>query len=288
MGDGSSGDGPLEALAGLEALGRLPGVAQAQDNARKACTQLRWHEGLRRRSAEAGAESRVRGAHASAGLEGANVDLASVRDRMRGTLPWPHDPDPVLAVLRGAVQATAEAERLVPLLSTAPLQALARLHVAAAAPLLPAEQLGRPRRTDEVCRELTDLGPPPPARLVGDGLRGVTQLVLAASGSAVVAGAVVHAELSQLRPFVAGNGVVARALDRALLRASGLDPTGVAVAESGHLRQGGTAYRGALAAYGTGSREGVATWIVHWAEAIAYGAEQGQRVADAVLAGRLG
>ncbi len=283
MADPSSHGG----LAALSALERLPEVAQARDRAREACAELRWHRALRLRSAEAGAESRVRGAHASAALEGAPADLAWIRDRMRGAQSWPADVDPVQAVLRGAVQATAEAERLVPLLSTAPLQVLARLHVAAAASLLPADQLGRPRREDETCRELTALGPPPPARFLRDRLRGVVDVVLAAPGSALVAAAVVHAELALLRPFVAGNGIVVRALERALLRSSGLDPTGVTVVEAGHLRPGGTAYLGALAAYATGSPDGVSTWIVHCGQAVVTGAEEGRAVADAVLAGRL-
>ena len=50
----------------------------------------------------------------------------------------------------------------------------------------------------------------------------------------VVAAAVVHAELATVRPFVRGNAVVARALDRAVVQAGGLDPTGVAVTEAGH------------------------------------------------------
>ncbi|MGL5816001.1 MAG: hypothetical protein ACRCYR_00450, partial [Phycicoccus sp.] len=51
----------------------LPGVAGQVDAARSACAQLRWHPALRRRVPEAAAESLVRGAVASAGLEGAVV-----------------------------------------------------------------------------------------------------------------------------------------------------------------------------------------------------------------------
>jgi predicted naringenin-chalcone synthase len=86
---------------------------------------------------------------------------------------------------------------------------------------------------------------------------------------------------------VRGNGLVARAMERGIVRASGLDPTGVAVVELGHGAGGGAAYLGALEAYGTGLPQGVALWITHCAEAIVAGADQGGRIADAVLLGRL-
>ena len=84
----------------------------------------------------------------------------------------------------------------------------------------------------------------------------------------VVAAAVVHAELATVRPFVRGNAVVARALDRAVVQAGGLDPTGVAVTEAGHGAEGGAAYLGALAAYGRGDVVGVGLWISHCCTAV--------------------
>jgi hypothetical protein len=115
-------------------------------------------------------------------------------------------------------------------------------------------------------------------------------LLCAKDSPAVVVAALVHAEIATVRPFVRGNGLVARAMERAIVQASGLDPTGVAVVELGHSASGaggGAAYLGALAAYGTGSRQGVALWITHCAQAIVAGAEEGGRIADAVLVGRL-
>jgi hypothetical protein len=79
-------------------------------------------------------------------------------------------------------------------------------------------------------------------------------------------------------------------MERLVIQASGLDPTGVAVVELGHSMAGaggGAAYLGALAAYGSGSPRGVALWISHCAEAIVSGADEGRRIADAVLVGRL-
>jgi hypothetical protein len=105
---------------------------------------------------------------------------------------------------------------------------------------------------------------------------------------AVVSTALVHAEIATARPFVRGNGVAARAMERALVQALGLDPTGVVVTEAGHLGSGGAAYLGALQAYRTGTRDGVALWLRHCAESVVAGAEEGLRVCAAVQAGRLG
>jgi len=267
----------------------LPGVAEGAETAREACTRLRFHEALRRRIPEAAAESRIRGAQASSALEGADLPVDRVRDHVRGALAWPSDPDPVEQVLRGVVQATAETEHVVGLVLTAPLQAMARLHVAAMAGLLPPEQVGRPRQDGEVSRELIDLGPPPVPPLVATRLADLAVLLTSARHvPAVILAGLVHAEIASVRPFVRGNGAVARAMERSVIQASGLDPTGVAVPEVGHGAAGGPAYLGALTAYGTGSRAGVALWLQHCAGAVTAGAEEGERICAAVRAGRLG
>jgi hypothetical protein len=65
----------------------------------------------------------------------------------------------------------------------------------------------------------------------------VAELIgLAGEVPVVLAAALVHAELAVVRPFVRGNGLVARAAERALVAAAGLDPTGVAVPEAGVAR----------------------------------------------------
>lgn len=283
-----------DVVSSLSALATLPGMPERTAAAREACTKLRWHEALRRRIPEAAAESRVRGAQASAALEGATISVELVRDAMRGAVAWSEHPDPAEQVARGVVQATAESEHVWGLLASAPLQALARLHVAAAAGLLPDSQLGRPRLDGEECAEFTALGPAPGAGAVRERMAGLVDVVLSGTGAsvggrapAVVVAAVVHAEIAAVRPFVRGNGAVARAMERALLQATGLDPTGVVVPEVGHVAQGGPAYAGALAAYGTGTREGLVLWLEHCAEAVVAGAAEGQRVCDAVRAGRL-
>ena len=276
------------AVAAVARLAELPGIPEQVEAAREACTRLRWHEALRRRIPEAAAESRVRGAAASGELEGASVPVDVVRDVVRGASTWSVSPDPVEVTMRGVLAATAETEHVLGVVLTAPLQALARLHTAAASGLVDDDALGRPRLAGEACGELVGLGPAPDAAQVAVRLRAVADVLLATPRlPVVVAAAVVHAELATVRPFVRGNAVVARALDRAVVRAGGLDPTGVAVTEAGHAAQGAAAYHGALTAYGRGDVAGVGLWITHCCSAVRAAAAEGQRVADAVLAGRL-
>lgn len=258
------------------------------DAARDACTQLRWHQALRRRIPEAAAESRVRGAWASGELDGARLSVDIVRDLMRGAVTWHENPDPVEVVMRAVIAATAETEHVKALVRSAPLQAVARLHVAAAAGLIPEEQLGRPRLPGEDCREFVELGPAPEAEEARSRLLALGDLLLEAEALPIpLVVALVHAEIIAARPFVRGNGVVARAMERAITSACGLDPTGVAVTEAGHGAQGGPAYLGALTAYQRGDAAGVGLWIVHSCKAIQAAAEEGGRIGDAVLAGRL-
>ena len=283
-------ENPDPVVDALSQIAALPAVATAVDDAREACTRLRWHQALRRRIPEAAAESRVRGAWASSELDGARSSADVVRDLVRGARHWSTDPDPGERVLRGAVTATSEAEHVRSVVLTAPLQALARLHLAAAADLVddPA-QLGRPRRAGEECGELVDLGPAPDVPEMRARLEALTRVV-AAHGAipTLVIAAIVHAEIAAIRPFTRGNGVVARAMERAIIQAGGLDPTAVVVPEAGHGAQGGTAYLGALTAYATGGPDGLVLWLTHCGDAVVAGALEGQGIADAVLAGRLG
>ena len=117
-------------VTALTQLAEIPEVAQASDRAREVCTNLRWHEALRRRIPEASAESRVRGAWASAELDGARSTASIVRELMMGARERTPDPDPAERVIHGAIAATAESEHLRDLVTRAPGQALARLHTA--------------------------------------------------------------------------------------------------------------------------------------------------------------
>lgn len=275
-------------VAALTRIADWPEVRAAVDEVREAMTGLRWHQALRRRIPESAAESRVRGAQASGELEGARLPVDMVRELMAGVRPWPTDPDPVDQVMRGVITATAAAEEVRSAVLDAPAQALARLHVAAVGGRVHSDAVGRPRRAGEGSEELVDLGPPPSAQAVQDRLQLLSEVVRGhADLPGALVAAVAHAEVATARPFTHGNGVVARALERSLVQATGLDPTGVAVTELGHFKQGLPAYVGALTAYTTGSRDGVRLWIEHCCAALVSSAQAGREVADAVLAGRL-
>jgi len=165
--------------------------------------------GLRRTSPETTAESLLRGAHASAVLEGSAATLADVREGAGDE------------VARDAVRVSTELLGLAPALSRSPLQALARIHALAAAGL-PEDQRGRPR--DGAAAERL--------RGVGDLLTGATEV------PALLVAAVVHAELATSAPFPSHNGIVARAAERLVLVARGVDEKSLIVPEAGHLALG--------------------------------------------------
>jgi Fic family protein len=269
----------------LDRLAALPGVEDAVAAARDACTELRWHPALRRRSAEARAEATIRAARCSAALDGARYPVDLVRDAARGARELPDDPAGLVA--RGALRAVTEAQHLEATVSRTPSQVLARLHVAAAAGVVPDDALGRPRTAGEAPGDGGGT-PAPDGATLSARLASLGELLEApASAPALVVAAVAHGEVATLRPFVAGNGVVARALARAVVVGRGLDPMGVVVWEAAHLNAG-PRYATALAAYAAGTPDGVAHWLRHCAQAIVDGAGEGRAVCDAVLAGRLG
>ena len=110
-------------------------------------------------------------------------------------------------------------------------------------------------------------GPELSARLAG------VAGVLSAPGEvpALVVAAVAHGELLAIRPFQAGNGVVARAVFRAVVVQRGLDPTGVAVPEAALAATGLAAYVDAVRGYAAGTPDGVAGWLVFCADAVRRG-----------------
>ncbi|MFC6007046.1 Fic family protein [Angustibacter luteus] len=276
----------MDDATALRRLADLPGVAAAVDAARQACTELRWHQALRRRTAEARAETTARAARASAALDGAELPVDLVRDVLRGARPAPDDA--VGRTVAGAVRAVDLAQSTGDVVRSAPLQALARLHTAAAAGLVPDEALGRPRQGAEQPLDLPGPGAAPRGTELADRLSGVSA-VLSAPGEvpALLVAAIAHGELLTIRPFVAGNGVVARAVFRAVVVQRGLDPTGVAIPESALAASGLPPYVSALRGYASGTPDGVAQWLVGCADAVRRGAGYGVEVADAVLAGRL-
>src|SRR3954447_7027184 len=253
----------MAAAAALERITALPGVAAAVDEVREACTRLRWHPGLRRKADAARAEAAVQAVRNSAALAGARFPLDLVRNVARGADTFPRDAAGRTAL--GVLRAHAEAETLPGAWERTPLQALARLHVVAAAGLVPDDALGRPRVAGELAGEGADLLtasgaplPAPDAEELPGRLAALGDLLAApASVPALVVAGLVHAEIATLRPFVTGNGVVARALCPAAVVARRPDPTCVALWEAG-LRAAAPRYPPALDGYGQGSAEGVA------------------------------
>jgi Fic family protein len=278
------------------ALLDLPGVADAVAEARAAVDGLLAHRVLRRRSAEVTAESALRGARASADLEGAGMELERLRGQlMHGQQVTVQSKDARLSqVVTNAVRLHADLGSVLPAWKSTPRQALARLHVLAAADLgLPEDALGRPRTsaTDPV-EDPLGLGPAPDPVETSARLDGLCRLLLApTTAPAVVVAAVVHGELLALRPFGSVDGLVARAAARLVLVDRGLDPKAVSAPEVGHaeidaagLRASHThAYADAARGYTTGGPDGVARWLVHCAQAVGLGAREGLAVCEAIL-----
>ncbi|MEP6761967.1 MAG: oxidoreductase, partial [Sporichthyaceae bacterium] len=95
-------DSPADPLAGLVSL---PGVGEAVEEAREAIDRLRGHRVLRRQAEKVVAESALRGARASAALEGADLGLDVVRRTVQagGLLPEEEAP-----LVQGALRVAAE------------------------------------------------------------------------------------------------------------------------------------------------------------------------------------
>ncbi|MCU1661023.1 MAG: Oxidoreductase [Pseudonocardia sp.] len=257
----------------------LPGVPDAVARARDAVVAVHNHPVNRRGWPAGAAEASLRAARASAALDGAPLNVAVLNDpdlndaALGSAAPGGaglRTGDAVVSpVLAGAVRVAEELGRLLAVWRTSPLQALARLHVVAAADLVPAArhdaELGRPRSAEGVSARLG---------LLADLLTGGT------SAPAPVLVAVVHGELLGLAPFPTANGVVARAAARLTAVAAGLDPKGLAVPEVGHLRHA-PEYRSAAAAFAEGTADGVRTWLLHCCAQWEAGAREGTSIAAA-------
>lgn len=274
----------------------LPGITEAVAEARTAVDALLGHRVLRRRSAEVTAESALRGARASAELEGAGIELERLRGQlMNGQQVTVQAADVRLSqVVANAVRLHADLGSVLTAWRTSPRQALARLHLLAAADLeLPEDALGRPRtKATEPVEDPLDLGAPPDPLEVSARLDGLSRLLLAPSAApAVVVAAVVHGELLALRPFGSVDGLVARAASRLVLIDRGLDPKAVSSPEVGHaeldaagLRAShGHAYAAAAQGYVHGGRDGLTSWVLHCAQAVTLGAREGVAVCQAIL-----
>jgi hypothetical protein len=124
----------------LAPLMELPGVAAASDQAREALGRAHRHRANLRRWPVTAAEAALRSARASAVLDGGGRKLD---DQLDVSVME----DPVFAGALRVAQALEGGEtNLVGVWQRAPLQALARLHMLAAADRVDESRLGRPRR----------------------------------------------------------------------------------------------------------------------------------------------
>ena len=89
---------------------------------------------------------------------------------------------------------------------------------------------------------------------------------------ALLVAAVVHAELLAAAPFASHNGIVARAAERLVLVARGLDEKSLVVPEAGHLALR-PAYEARWRGWRDGGQQGQHAWLLHAAEAYTAGAE---------------
>ena len=222
----------------------LEGVPSAYAATRDGIDAMLRDRGLRRTTPELTAESLLRGAHASAVLEGSESSLEEVREGAGD------------AIAADAVRLSASMLALSPLLKTAPLQAIARLHAVVAASALSADELGRPRDAASA-----------------DRLRGVAELLVSGTQApAMLVAAIAHADVATAAPFPSHNGIVARALERLVLVSRGVDSKSLVVPEAGHLALRAQ-YESNLGAYREGGQRGVHAWALYAAEAFAAGAE---------------
>lgn len=237
---------PLSWLVSLE------GVPSGFAGARDGIDAVLRDRGLRRTSPETTAESLLRGAHASAVLEGSESTLAEVRAGEGD------------AIAADAVRVSTELLSLIPVVRRTPLQALARIHSLAAHGSLPSDRLGRPRDGESAER-----------------LRTIATLFTARTEApALAVAAVVHAELVAAAPFGSHNGIVARAAERLVIAAKGVDEKSLVVPEAAHLALR-PQYESNLRGYATGSRPGMHSWLLYAIEAYAAAAEASPLVRDA-------
>ena len=247
----------------LAPLMELPGVAAASDQAREALGRAHRHRANLRRWPVTAAEAALRSARASAVLDGGGRKLD---DQLDVSVME----DPVFAGAMRVAQALEGGEtNLVGVWQRAPLQALARLHMLAAADRVDESRLGRPRADADV----------------GPRLELLTEIVTGGTKApAPVIAAVAHGELLTLAPFGTADGVVARAVSRLVTIATGLDPHGLGVPEVEWMRRAAD-YRDAARGFAQGTPEGMTAWLVLSCRAMRVGAQEALSIAETLAEG---
>lgn len=234
------------------AAARLEGVPSALAAARDGVDALLRDRGLRRTTPDVTGESLLRGAVASARLAGSASTLEEVRTGGGDD------------IARRVLRVNAELLALVPVVARSPLEAMARLHSLAAAGLVPAEELGRPSSQPSAAASLLQLS---------------RRLLAPTAAPAIAVAALAHVDVVTSGAFAVAGDIVARALERLLLVARGVDPAAATVPEAGHLAlEGG--YRRALSAYRSDDAASVRGWLLHATAAITEGVEHSPLRAD--------
>ncbi|MDO4260103.1 MAG: hypothetical protein Q4C87_11360 [Actinomycetaceae bacterium] len=298
------------AVATLIAAARDEQVQQALAQADQALTRLRFHEGLRRRWAEARAEVAIREAVALSLMEGARTTVNDLRHltltfaarsesiheggvydappRTRdadgetrapsGTGEKTLDPGNALAL--GIWQSQWELASTFPPLNT-------RTPISPPTRPLPSLLSGLHR---DICAPLARRGlidsstiaiPRHPAALM------VVRRYLDAPVPAMVHAAAAVAHFRRHHVFYPASAPVGAALARWLLVTKGVDPTGCAVISGADGVDMATGQQ-ALAGWASAGREGVAMWLTHFAHSVSEGARIGEDIALRVQAGSLG
>lgn len=265
----------------IAAAARRADVRGAFDSARSALADLRFHEGLRRGWEEARAEASVREATALAILMGArtSVDdlrIASLEDaRGEGRPTGDAAMDTAVGVWRAQFHL---ASLLSPLNTRTPT-----LHRPPAFPALIAS-LHR-----DLCSALVESGRlnPGTVAIPADPERLAYAIRLLGSGlGAIESAAALVAHFRVREVFSPASAPVGAALARWVLTVRGVDPTGVCVISAADaLDQAGGARD--LAGWVSADEDGLARWMIHFADSLVYGAEVGADIALHVQARKL-
>lgn len=253
----------------LAPLWNLDGVAHAAVVAAKSIQAVHRHKANLRKHNVTGSESVLRGARASAWLEGGERALPA-----DGNVT-----DPILAAaLRVADTISPEAiGETARVWQRAPQQVLAKFALNAS-PAGETEdgsearmKAGRPVGDDKLSSAMKEQR----LHILGDFITGRTDV------HAGVLCAVVHGELLTMRPFEYNNGIIARAASRLVAVSTGLDPRGLSVPEVYWTRHRDE-YFEAAAGFASATPEGLRKWILLHLEGLKAGAVEARGIADAV------
>lgn len=260
-------------------------VAESADAARVAVDALLFDRRLASRVTALATEVRLAQAGATAAIDGIDFPESAWRT---GTA---FDDSPMGRAAAGVWRLERDLSALEPVWSTAPLQALARMHSLLMRDVIPDDELGRPRALGQVPDDPLRIGFPPLSGGPPEGSAGgsaaapmpiVGRVLIDSIGAdqgvpAVVRSALVHGTLLAERPFARGSGLVARYAGRLTMATRGLDPDFLVASDVALAAAGRPAYVRAIRAFMTGIRPGgraddVASWMCFVCEFVERGA----------------